>query len=1701
MKKYFFFVYIFFSLVTNCYSQFSKTHYIPPLSGSANINAEDQYLYISTPSISPINFKIIELGGSTILGTVARDTPYIYFIGNGNDTQLHLNANNVATVMNNKGYIVEADDMVYVSARVTAGSGNQAGELVSKGLASLGKRFRIGAFTNENAPSYGAIHYTFVSVLATENNTTVNFSEIKPGVELLNSNTGSDPYSITLNSGESYVMAVQGPIVFNKDGLIGSLVTSDKPIALNCGSFGGTNGEMNNLDLGFDQIVPAERTGTDYIFIRSTGQDNVERVLLVADENDTEIYLDGATSPNYTLNAGQYVALHGYDFNASGNLFVTTKNPINLTGKKIFAYQSVGDNGLPSQANQELFFVPPLSCQTPHVIDNIPSIDYIGTRQFTGRVTIVTQTGSSLNFIVNGVSYSLATLPATISGPIPVTGNAAYETYVITGLTGNVSAFSSGELYLAAYGSSDAATFGGFFSGFTFKPEISFDKIDLTQSSCIPNTNLTVNSLNPFNQIDWYFNGSLITTATGNIFTPTQPGNYYVSATIASCGDPVDSVIIPVSDCPPDSDNDGINDNIDSDNDNDGFSNCAESYGDQNLNVTNTTLGTVTVGGYSNSFTGALSFGGTGVPSATPIVGDASGQFITETSLGKDNSVTYTLAFTNPISLAVNYAQTAASNDLLSSNTEIRISCPVNRTLTILNPDNQILIDTNYDGIYENNITQFSSFEIRFRLNGNTPLAAGTGTFSIRGNNINSLSIKNINIADLDSKVALRIVATCVPKDSDNDGIADQVDYDSDNDAIPDFVENQGTNVLALSHVDVNGDGIDDIFGTGITPADSDGDATPNYLDLDSDNDGIFDVIESGSPINSTNIAGITSSTVGSNGQANNTETTADSGVLNYTIADTDADGIYNYLELDSDGDGCTDVIEANFADANNDGILGNDSPTVYLAQGLVSSSSGYTVPNGNYTVQAPISIAIQPANFTGCEMQPTSLTLTPGTPVTSYQWQLSTDNGTTWINLTNNAIYSGVNAATLQFATLTAAMNNYQYRVFLNRIGNSCGLYSSPAVMTVYSQPVLTSPISLKQCDDDTDGISTFNLTQKNDTLSANYTNETFRYYTTLPAANTANNLFEIQNPVAYTTGNTSVYVRVETVHGCYAVGRIDLIVSATQIPASFTIPNAYKYKCDDYLDALNDDRDGISQFNFSGITASLLAILPNNVSIKYYKTEADFLAETDAVGNSLAIPDPSNYRNIGFPNTQTIWIRVDSTVDNSCYGFKSFTIVVEALPFANPINATNLIRHCDDDQDGSYGFDTSGIQALVLNGQTNVNVKYYKSDGTPLSTPLPNPLVLSGTQNITIRVSNNSTLTGGTACYDEETLQFIVDDLPQAFPLNTTQTSFCDDEDDSLYQDGLLTIDTSGYESAILGTQTGMNVYYYDGTNNPLPSPLPNPFTTATQNVKVVVENPINTICTAEYTIPFIIHPTPKIDQDDTYLICAPTTQITLDAGIMDGALPSAYTYQWYLNGVLLPGSINPTYIASVAGMYTVKVTNIYGCHKTRKINVIKSEIASIQNITVTDMTEINSIMVAVTGNGIYEYSLDDIAGPYRDTGFFNNVPMGLHELYVRDQNGCGIVGPIPVAVLGIPQYFTPNGDGFHDYWNIMGISPVSTNAGSLIYIYDRYGKLLTQIFPISAGWDGTYNDHEMPSDDYWFTVEFKDGRKVNGHFALKR
>lgn len=1698
----------------SCFAQFSKTHYIPPLSASNNTSssAQQQYLYISTPNVAPVNFKIIEIGGNIINATVSKSAPYVYYVGSGNNTRLMTPKSQVNNIVSNKGYIVEAEDLVYVSARVIAGNANQAGEMVSKGLAALGTRFRIGALLNTALPAgqYTDWHYTFVSVLATENNTIVQFDDIRFGASLINNAAvGNSPSSIVLNAGESFVMAVEGPHDANRDALIGSVVISDKPIVVNCGSFTGTNA-TGNLDTGFDQIVSKERTGTEYIFIKNTGQAIVERVLLIADEDNTQIFLGGNTGlPDYTLNHGDYIALDGNDFASNGNLYVkSTKN--------IFAYQTIGDNSRIDFANQELFFVPPLSCETPHVIDNIPLVNKIGARTFPiARITLVTETGSTVNFEINGIPFTLAALNllpgVTILGPTSVNGNATYETYSITGISGNIAAFSTSQLYLAAYGTDGAATFGGFYSGFTFKPEISFNLLDVTQNSCIPNTNLSVNSLSPFDVFQWYFNDVAISGANISSYSPTMPGYYYVKATIANCGTTLISDKIPVSSCPINSDNDLANDNIDQDNDNDGIPDCTESLGNQPVDLSDSSVLNVTTTGSA-------------FPSPTPFAGNTNGDFVTEAAIGKNNTVSFKKDFAQPTSVSLKYVSTANTSDLLNVDGEFILDCDVSKTITVLNPTDQLLIDTNFDGIYESGVTKFSSFEIRFRLNSTTPLPAGTGTFEFKSSLTTSIALTHKNLSDLNAdKATFNLIATCVALDSDGDGVTDNLDADSDNDGIPDNEEATG-NSITLSNVDANSDGLDDIFGTGQVPIDTDGDGIPNYLDSDSDNDGIFDLVESGNNATDLNLDGHidgNSTAFGTNGIFDGIETAPDSGILAYTNSDSDTDGIYNYLELDSDGDGCFDTIEAGFTDADNDGLLGTTPQTISVT-GFVTGANGYFPPtNLNYTISAPIAITTQPVVAPTCMQQNATITIVT-TPIDYYQWQVSMLG--VWTNIVNNATYSGSTTNTLQINNVLMAMDGYKYRVLLQKNGNSCGLISSETTLTVYDLPVITTPVSIVECDEDaiSNGITDINLRQRESVISANYLAETFTYYTSLSEAEIGNasisNPDYINNPTQFNSGNTSVWVRVENANLCYRIARINVTVTATRIPASF---HRNIYQCDDFLDANgnnnanNNNRDGIATFDFSSVTALLVAMLPPTppFTIKYYKNLADANVQTDDNNNSLEISqnasDPINiyhYRNIEYPNQQDIWVRVESNIDNSCFGLGAYiSLNIESLPIVNPVNTANIIRHCDDNQDGRFGFDTSTINAAILNGQSGVALSYFDAAGNALPSPLPNPFVVNTSQTITVRATNTITRASDGPCYSEGSFQFIVDNLPQAFPIAPALVTGCDDELDPSTQDGKLAFDTSTFQATILNGQTGMNVSYTDGNGNALSSPLPNPFITGTQNVIATVENPINTDCKGIVVLPFVVNPLPKIDLNtdgsENGLICRnlPDLTLELNAGVAFGTPTSDYIYQWYLDGIPLATETNPTITVNAGGIYTVDVTNAFGCFRTRTIKVSVSEIATIRDIKITDLADINTVQVIVTGGGDYVYSLD-YNDSFQDSYYFSDVASGIHQVYVKDLNGCGLVGPIEIYVLGIPKFFTPNGDGFNDTWNIKGASE-TFNRNAVIRIFDRYGKLIKQLSPIGNGWDGTFNGDNLPADDYWYVVTLEDKRVIKGHFALKR
>lgn len=339
-------------------------------------------------------------------------------------------------------------------------------------------------------------------------------------------------------------------------------------------------------------------------------------------------------------------------------------------------------------------------------------------------------------------------------------------------------------------------------------------------------------------------------------------------------------------------------------------------------------------------------------------------------------------------------------------------------------------------------------------------------------------------------------------------------------------------------------------------------------------------------------------------------------------------------------------------------------------------------------------------------------------------------------------------------------------------------------------------------------------------------------------------------------------------------------------------------------------------------------------------------------------------------------------------------------------------------------------------------------------------------------------------------KTKEILISAAPTPFqPQNLTAC----DNNNSIY------IDTSTLDSTILNGQTGMEIRYFDENNNQLPSPLPNPFITTSTSLKVEVFNTLNITCVVTFTIPFVIKPVPDIILTGEEVLCsnAPTHTKTIDAGLSDPSTSGNYSYIWYKDGIIIPSATGYNLAINTAGIYTVTVINIHGCSSTRTVTVIESEIATINAVNINDLSSENNIVVIVSGQGDYVYSLENQI--FQESNTFYNVEAGTYNVFVKDLNGCGIATK-EISVLGFPKYFTPNGDGFNDFWNIKGTN-TAFNDKSVIYIFDRYGKLVKQISPTSQGWNGTFNGKQFPASDYWYAIELEDGRTLKGHFTLKR
>ncbi|MDO6598689.1 T9SS type B sorting domain-containing protein [Tenacibaculum sp. 1_MG-2023] len=716
--------------------------------------------------------------------------------------------------------------------------------------------------------------------------------------------------------------------------------------------------------------------------------------------------------------------------------------------------------------------------------------------------------------------------------------------------------------------------------------------------------------------------------------------------------------------------------------------------------------------------------------------------------------------------------------------------------------------------------------------------------------------------------------------------------------------------------------------------------------------------------------------------------------------------------------------------------------------------------------------------NTNNCINSEIDFTLTNQSEVDTVVWNFN--DPSSGINNTSNSI-----DVTHQFS------NPGVYNVTAEVLHIDGTNYTIPKEIEIFDAPIVNPLVQLKQCDNsDINGFSFFNLTEVNEEIITNSTDYTITYFET--EAQAQNDDTPITNFTAYenqTVSTDVVWARIENTDGCYRTSQIDLFVSTTEIPLTYT---REFYECDDGTNTT----DGIATFDFSQVTSEIENIFPigQQLIIKYYQSEADALTEMNA------IPDAniSNYQNTASPNQQEIYIRVDSAVDNDCLGLgHHITLNVETQPVANPVT---IDPECDNDRDGLFSFDTSTIQNTLIGTQTNVTVAYTDENGASLPSPLPNPFS-TASQTITARVTNTSSQDSDGQCYAETTFDFVVNAVPIANPIAPQEQ--CDND-----TDGIIAFDTSNIESTILGTQTGMIVTYVDENGTTLPSPLPNPFTTASQIITVRIENPIYAVCYEETTVAFIVREKPIVKVSPEDIICM-TSSPSKDISVENPNLN--YTYTWTdENGTQI--GTGETITVNEGGMYSVIATSQFGCDSDEAtITIIESEIATItqNDIQIVEDSDNNSIVIntANLGQGEYQFSLLDenslIVYDYQDSPVFENLKGGIYTIEIRDKNDCGTVKE-EVSVISYPKFITPNNDRINDVWTIKGFN-ATFYPSSTIYIYNRFGKIIAELSAENPTWNGLYNGKPVPSNEYWFTVQLIDRngnlKTRKGHFSLLR
>lgn len=482
-----------------------------------------------------------------------------------------------------------------------------------------------------------------------------------------------------------------------------------------------------------------------------------------------------------------------------------------------------------------------------------------------------------------------------------------------------------------------------------------------------------------------------------------------------------------------------------------------------------------------------------------------------------------------------------------------------------------------------------------------------------------------------------------------------------------------------------------------------------------------------------------------------------------------------------------------------------------------------------------------------------------------------------------------------------------------------------------------------------------------------------------------------------------------------------------------------------------------------------------PGNNQYQWFRNDVLLSGETSSI---LSVAESGTYT-------------VEILLDNNCESFGEIVVEYDAIPEV----FDTVLTECDFDQDGITIYNLFNAQTIITNDNPNLVISdFFLSENEAMqnTNPINNPFEFENTspfQNVFARVFSQS------GCFNIAQVQLQINNNTVTIP----ELTACDSDN----LEGFTTFNLTSVRNLISNQIPDEAILTFHETAIDAQTRR-NAIALNYQNIEaynqtIYVNIRSNNECYSVSSLNLRVLPTPQLANDETLIYCLnsfPET-ITLFGGVVND-IPNNYYYEWSFNGTLTDVTTTFNNINAV-GTYTVMVTSTDGCSNSRTIIVMPSDVASIDSINISQATANNTVTIEISGDGDYEFALDSNNGFYQDSNVFTNVNPGFHDVFVRDKNGCGIVEQ-RFSVLGFPKFFTPNNDGFNDFWQVFGVDS-EFNTGIDIKIFDRYGKLIKQMTDINNTWDGSLNGKPMATNDYWYLATLTDGTTYRGHFTLKR